>query len=53
LVVSPLYHNLGHPPASSITGGFAACLVPVPFVFYIYGKEIRRRSKWSRGSVFD
>jgi DHA1 family multidrug resistance protein-like MFS transporter len=53
LVVSPLYHNIGVGPASSITGGFAALLVPVPFVFYVYGKEIRRRSKWSRGSVFD
>jgi DHA1 family multidrug resistance protein-like MFS transporter len=53
LVVSPLYHNVGVGPASSITGGFAALLIPVPFVFYVYGKSIRRRSKWSRGSVFD
>jgi DHA1 family multidrug resistance protein-like MFS transporter len=53
LVVTPLYHNVGVGPASSITGGFAALLVPVPFVFYVYGKSIRRRSKWSRGSVFD
>ncbi|KAL1603260.1 hypothetical protein SLS59_004356 [Nothophoma quercina] len=53
LVVSPLYHNIGIGPASSITGGFAALLIPVPFVFYIYGKQIRRRSKWSRKSVFD
>ncbi|KAB2107647.1 Efflux pump bik6 [Alternaria gaisen] len=53
LVVTPLYHNIGVGPASSITGGFAALLIPVPFVFYIYGKRIRRSSKWSRGSVFD
>ncbi|KZM26874.1 transmembrane transport [Ascochyta rabiei] len=53
LVVSPLYHNIGVGPASSITGGFAALLIPVPFVFYVYGKQIRRRSKWSRKSVFD
>ncbi|KAI4929642.1 uncharacterized protein J4E92_005307 [Alternaria infectoria] len=53
LVVTPLYHNVGVGPASSITGGFAALLIPVPFVFYIYGKRIRRASKWSRGSVFD
>ncbi|KAH5418353.1 hypothetical protein HBI67_180920 [Parastagonospora nodorum] len=53
LVVTPLYHNIGVGPASSITAGFAALLVPVPFVFYIYGKRIRRRSKWSKGSVFD
>ncbi|KAI5458753.1 major facilitator superfamily domain-containing protein [Mariannaea sp. PMI_226] len=53
LVVTPLYHNIGVGPASSITGGFAALLIPVPFVFYIYGKKIRARSKWSKSSVFD
>lgn len=53
LAVAPLYHNIGIGPGSSITGGFAALLIPVPFVFYVYGKEIRRRSKWSRGSVYD
>lgn len=53
LVVTPLYGHIGVGPASSITGGFAALLVPVPFIFYVYGKSIRRRSKWSRGSVFD
>ncbi|KAF1357654.1 MSF membrane transporter [Lizonia empirigonia] len=42
LVVTPLYHNIGIGPASTITGGFAALLIPVPFV-----------SKWSRKSVFD
>ncbi|KAK5657565.1 hypothetical protein OQA88_3138 [Cercophora sp. LCS_1] len=53
LVVGPMYHNLGVGPGSSIPAGFAVLLVPVPFVFYTFGKEIRRRSKWSRGSVID
>lgn len=53
LVVGPMYANIGVGPASSITGGFAALLVPVPFVFYVYGKSIRKGSRWSRGSVFD
>ncbi|KAF2634742.1 MFS general substrate transporter [Massarina eburnea CBS 473.64] len=53
LVVSPLYHNIGTGPGSSITGGFAALLIPVPFVFYFFGKRIRRQSKWSRPSVYD
>ncbi|CAK7271315.1 hypothetical protein SEPCBS119000_004537 [Sporothrix epigloea] len=53
LAVSPLFHNLGVGPGSSITGGFAALLIPVPYVFYIYGKRIRARSKWSKASVFD
>jgi DHA1 family multidrug resistance protein-like MFS transporter len=53
LVVTPLYHNIGVGPASSITGGFAALLIPVPYIFHVYGKQIRRGSKWSRKSVFD
>ncbi|KAJ4255991.1 hypothetical protein NW762_009065 [Fusarium torreyae] len=53
LVVGPLYHNIGVGPGSSITGGFAALLIPVPFVFYKYGKRIRARSKWSKASVYD
>ncbi|KAG6009200.1 hypothetical protein E4U21_003053 [Claviceps maximensis] len=52
LVVGPLYHNLGVGPGSSITGGFAALLIPVPFVFYTYGRRIRAASKWSKKSVF-
>lgn len=53
LVVGPLYHNVGIGPGSSIMGGFAALLIPVPFVFYIYGKRIRAGSKWSKASVYD
>ncbi|PHH86946.1 hypothetical protein CDD83_9545 [Cordyceps sp. RAO-2017] len=53
LVVGPLYHNIGVGPGSSITGGFAALLIPVPFIFYLFGKRVRRASKWSKASVFD
>ncbi|KAG6190646.1 hypothetical protein E4U36_002280 [Claviceps purpurea] len=52
LVVGPLYHNLGVGIGSSITGGFAALLIPVPFVFYAFGRRIRASSKWSKKSVF-
>lgn len=52
LVVTPMYHNIGTGPSSSITGGFAALLIPVPFIFYTFGKRIRARSKWSKESVF-
>lgn len=53
LVVAPMYKNIGVGPGASIAGGFAALLIPVPFVFYAYGKQIRARSKWSKASVFD
>ncbi|KAL6794143.1 major facilitator superfamily domain-containing protein [Trichoderma afarasin] len=53
LVVGPLFHNIGVGPGSSITGGFAALLIPVPFFFYKYGKRIRASSKWSKASVYD
>jgi DHA1 family multidrug resistance protein-like MFS transporter len=53
LVVGPLFHNIGVGPGSSITGGFAALLIPVPFFFYKYGKRIRAGSKWSKASVYD
>ncbi|KAK3937361.1 MFS general substrate transporter, partial [Diplogelasinospora grovesii] len=52
LVVGPLYQNIGVGPGSTITGGFASLLIPVPFVFFIYGKRIRARGKWSKASVF-
>ncbi|EXJ56847.1 hypothetical protein A1O7_07191 [Cladophialophora yegresii CBS 114405] len=48
LVVTPLYHNVGVPWGTSIFGFFSVALIPVPFVFYIYGKRIRARSKWSK-----
>ncbi|KAM3537124.1 hypothetical protein ARSEF1564_009952 [Beauveria bassiana] len=50
LAVGPLFHNIGVGPGSSITGGFAALLIPVPFIFFLYGKQIRFRSKWSSKS---
>ncbi|KAM4055868.1 major facilitator superfamily protein [Hirsutella rhossiliensis] len=43
LVVGPLYHNVGVGHGSSITGGLAALLIPVPFVFYVFGRRIRMR----------
>ncbi|KAK9417690.1 putative Major facilitator superfamily domain-containing protein [Seiridium unicorne] len=52
LVVSPLYHNIGVGPGSSIFGGFACLMIPVPFIFYVFGKRIRAGSKWSKASVF-
>ena len=53
LIVTPMYQNLGVGPGSSIFAGFACLLIPVPFVFYVYGRRIRATNKWSKASVFD
>ncbi|KAI1386722.1 polyamine transporter 1 [Hypoxylon trugodes] len=52
LVVTPLYHNIGVGPGTSIFAGFACLLIPVPYVFYFFGRRIRAANKWSRSSVF-
>lgn len=51
LAISPLYTTLDVGPGQSIFAGFAALMIPVPFVFYVFGKRIRASSKWSKGSV--
>ncbi|RYP72098.1 hypothetical protein DL771_004429 [Monosporascus sp. 5C6A] len=53
LAVTPLYHNLGVGPGSSIFAGFACLLIPVPYVFYVFGRRIRAANKWSKASVYD
>jgi len=37
----------------SVYGFFAVLLIPIPFLFTIYGKRIRAAGKWSRASVYD
>ncbi|RMZ89164.1 hypothetical protein DV736_g3604, partial [Chaetothyriales sp. CBS 134916] len=44
LVVTPLYHNLGVPWGSSIFGFFAVAMIPIPFLFYKYGKSLRAKT---------
>jgi multidrug resistance protein len=53
LVVTPMYHNLGIGWASSLWGFIAVALVPIPFLFYVFGRRIRVRGKYSRGSVYE
>ncbi|KAL9114054.1 MAG: hypothetical protein Q9227_001826 [Pyrenula ochraceoflavens] len=51
LVVDAMYNNLGVPWATSLLGFIGVALIPVPFGFYIFGKRIRARGKWSRHTV--
>ena len=47
LFINPMYHNLGIPWASSVFAFFAVALIPIPFLFTTYGKQLRARGKYS------
>jgi MFS transporter, DHA1 family, multidrug resistance protein len=51
LFITPLYHNLGVDWGTTIFACIAAAMVPVPFVFYVWGKRTRAYSKWSKHTV--
>ena len=37
---------------NGLIGFIAVAMIPIPFGFFVYGKRIRARSKWSKDSVF-
>lgn len=47
LFVNPMFHKLGIPWASSLLGFVAVALIPIPYLFYIYGPSIRKRGKFT------
>ncbi|CAG8114461.1 unnamed protein product [Penicillium olsonii] len=51
LFTSAMFHNLGVPWAASILGFLAVALIPIPYLFYRFGKRIRARGTWSKDSV--
>ena len=44
-----MYHTLGDQWATSVLAFIALALAPFPWVFFRYGKVIRRKSKFARG----
>ena len=46
-VAIPMYRNLGVHWTLTILGGISLLMVPVPYLFYVYGTEIRKRSKYA------
>ncbi|KAL2840900.1 polyamine transporter [Aspergillus pseudoustus] len=48
LFATQMYERLGDEWASSLLGFLAILLVPIPFVFFYWGKNIRLRSPWAR-----
>ncbi|KAJ5588210.1 MFS transporter [Penicillium hordei] len=47
LFASYMFDNLGVPWAMSLLGFLCVALVPVPFLFFIYGERIRKWSKFT------
>lgn len=43
-------HGMGVDWASSLLGFVSCALIPIPYLFYIYGPRLRARGKWSRPS---
>lgn len=52
LFITPELHNIGIGWGVSVFAFVAALLIPIPFLFFIYGKRIRARGTWSRESVY-
>lgn len=51
LFVIPMYHNIGVDWGVTIFGCISAILIPVPFMFFFWGKKIRARGDWSKHTV--
>ncbi|PYH90317.1 MFS multidrug transporter [Aspergillus ellipticus CBS 707.79] len=52
LFANIMFNRLGVDWAASVLGFVAVALIPIPYLFYVFGKRIRARGKWSRGSVY-
>lgn len=48
LFATQMYEKLGYEWASSLLAFIGVALVPIPFVFFYFGKAIRLRSPWAR-----
>lgn len=47
LFTEQMFEALGVGPAGSLIAGVACLLAPIPFLFYRYGAEIRKRSRFA------
>ncbi|KAI0319881.1 MFS general substrate transporter [Amylostereum chailletii] len=45
LFIVPMFHNLSNEWAASLLAFLALAILPIPYLFYIYGRSIRARSK--------
>ncbi|KAF8857483.1 MFS multidrug transporter-like protein [Acephala macrosclerotiorum] len=47
LFVNPMFHHLGIGWAGSVLGFVPTAMIPIPFLFYVYGPSIRKRGKFT------
>jgi hypothetical protein len=51
LFITPLLHNLGIGWGVSIFAFIAVFMIPIPYLFFVFGERIRARGFWSKDSV--
>jgi MFS family permease len=51
LFIVQMLHAMGVDWGISVWAFFATAMIPIPFLFYIYGYRIRARGEWSREST--
>lgn len=51
LFIAPMLHKMGIAWGVSVFGFVAVALIPIPYLFFIYGERIRARGFWSKESV--
>lgn len=42
-----MYNGLGIGKATSVLGAVAAALIPIPFLFWMYGERLRKKSTFA------
>lgn len=47
LFARQMFNGMGIEWAGTLLGCFAFCLVPIPVLFYFYGKKLRQKSKFA------
>lgn len=51
LFIAPMLHNLGVAWGVSIFAFVAVGMIPIPYLFFVFGKRIRAKGYWSKGSL--
>lgn len=51
LFIAPMLHNLGIGWGISVFAFVAVAMIPIPYLFFVFGKRIRAKGVWSKDSV--